>query len=107
MIVQGLTLTVVGMAIVFLFLILLVFVMKLLAEIVKKLLPLLGLESGPADKETTGFPGLQEEKGNPEIAAVIAGIHHYFPGTFRGRVDEVAAVVAVAAAHQYRQQNKE
>jgi len=103
LIVQGVTLTVVGMAIVFLFLILLVFVMKLLAEIVKKLLPLLGLEVGPADKEISGFPELQEEKGTPEIAAIIAGIHRCFPGTFRARTDEVAAVVA--AAHQYRQQN--
>ena len=92
------------MAIVFLFLILLVFVMKLLSEIVKKLLPLLGLEAEIANKETVGFPGFQEEKGNSEIAAVIAGIHHYFPGTFRGRIDDVAAVVA--AAHQYRQQNR-
>lgn len=96
------------MAIVFLFLTLLVFVMRLLAELVRKLLPYLGMEGELSEQKTSVYPKTEagqtpRDKGTPDIAAVLGGLEHYFPGTFHGRMDqekmsEVAA--AVAAVYQ-------
>ena len=61
MIIDGLTLTVIGMSVVFLFLILLVFVMKLLSFVVHKYFP---------EKEV--LVPAAAGAGNAEIAAAIA-----------------------------------
>lgn len=65
MIFQGLTLTIIGMLVVFLILVLLVLVMKLLSAIVFRYFP---------DPEVPTGAQLQP-RGNPEIAAAIAAVY--------------------------------
>ena len=64
MLIQGLTLTIIGMLVVFSILLLLVFVMKLLSAIVFRFFP---------EPEEPSTP--QVSSGNPEIAVAIAAAY--------------------------------
>lgn len=81
MLLQGLTLTIVGMSVVFIFLTLLVFTMKLLAIIVPKFFPEQGSLPGKTIKQTTSFtvaqPVTPVSGDNAEIAAAVAAISAY------------------------------
>ena len=88
MLLQGLTLTIVGMSVVFIFLTLLVFVMKLLSAFIPKYFPdaAAGRQSKVKQTKKESINNQQESMeiaveavpmGEAEIAAVIAAVKSY------------------------------
>ena len=83
MLLHGLTITIVGMAIVFAFLILLVLTMNLLSAFLRKYLP---NSLKPSEKDLRGeedLPGKPQED-LAEIAAVIAATQAHILSRYRG-----------------------
>ena len=77
MLLQGLTLTIVGMSVVFVFLTLLVFAMKLLSSTIQKYFPEGAASNGKASAKSISEPLKQEAapvSDNAEIAAAVAAV---------------------------------
>ena len=88
MLLQGLTLTIVGMSVVFVFLTILVFIMKLMAAFIPKYFPddntnkqakLKQTKKESIKKQETPLQNANEalQMGEAEIAAVIAAVQSY------------------------------
>jgi len=83
MLLQGLTLTIVGMSVVFVFLTILVFIMKLMAAFIPKYFPddntNKQTKKESIKKQETPLQNANEalQMGEAEIAAVIAAVHSY------------------------------
>jgi sodium pump decarboxylase gamma subunit len=84
---QGVALTIIGMVVVFAFLLMMIILMQLLAVILRKLFP--------EKPEPAVLPARKED---PEIAAAIAAVARFFPGSVgkaaSGSQGEIAAAVA-------------
>lgn len=98
MIGQGLTLTIIGMSIVFVFLAILVFLMTIMSRIVRNIDR---KRSEALSVEETEVEGEGEDEGSPEIAAAIAAYLRaggILPAPTGDKREDLAAVLAAIAA---------